>query len=68
MTIPVYDSTLADGAAVDAALGKAETALQAADVGVSVATAAQGAKADTAMQPGSNGPLNQLSALFNGAF
>lgn len=52
MTTFVYESTLANGAAVDSALGKAETALQDAEV---FATAAQGALADTAVQPGDLG-------------
>lgn len=58
MAIPVYTSTLANGAAVDAALGQATTALQAGDVGTAAAadfgdfaTAAQGGLADTAVQP-----------------
>jgi len=52
MTTFVYESTLANGAAVDSALGKAETALQDAEA---FATAAQGALADTAVQPGDLG-------------
>ncbi|GEM_PF-2630072 len=62
MAIPVYTSTLANGAAVDAALGQAAPALQAGDVGTAAAadfgdfaTAAQGGLADTAIQPGDIG-------------
>lgn len=53
-----YTSTFADGAAVDAALGKAESAVQPGDLGTAAAadvgdfaTAAQGGLADTAVQP-----------------
>lgn len=53
-----YTSSFADGAAVDAALGKAESAVQPGDLGTAAAadvgdfaTAAQGGLADTAVQP-----------------
>lgn len=58
MAVPVYESTYANGAAVDAALDKAESAVQPADLGTAAAqdvgyfaTATQGSKADTALQP-----------------
>lgn len=77
MTIPVHSSPLANGEAVDAALGKAETALQAADVGTAAAedigafaTATQGGKADSALQPNApaklGGAESYLEVLADG--
>ena len=64
-----YTSKYATGAAVDAALDKAESALQPGDVGTAAAadvgdfaTAAQGGKADSAIQPGANVMLAGASA------
>jgi hypothetical protein len=72
MAISLYESPLANGAAVDAALGLAETALQAADVGTAAAedvgafaTAAQGGKADTAVQPNTATQLGGAAAYLN---
>lgn len=62
MAIILYESKYADGEAVDAALDKAESAVQPADLGTAAAedvgafaTAAQGGLAATAVQPGSLG-------------
>ena len=67
-----YTSKYASGAAVDAALDKAESALQPGDVGTAAAadvgdfaTAAQGGLADSAVQPGD---LGTAAAEDVGAF
>ena len=72
MAVPVYESSYADGAAVDAALDLAVTALQPADVGTAAAedvgafaTAAQGGKADTAVQPDTPVRLGSVTNYTN---
>lgn len=66
-----YTSKYADGAAVDAALDKAESAVQPGDLGTAAAadvgdfaTAEQGGKADSAIQPQS-GTITKLGGADN---